>query len=431
MQETSAQITASVARGQRGIAMAFVFVLIALLLLVAILVITGALNAVDQAQAVGIKYGVLNSAEGAANLALNQIAHNVVATPGCVTGSLNGASYKSCVGANNLANPTPMPATDYANGSTILVPGYSAYIYGEATYGGSRKTYVEAIAQPAPPIAMPPGAVNAAQNINDLSPEPVDQDSLHPNDANIYANNNILVAAAPSTVQGSTYAVGTDGLNGADGTTHPGSSPIFFPTPTQIRQAANYAKQLGQAANNLTGSAMSPGTYSGNNYISGTLTITSGTVTFTSGQAIYIDGNLCISAGGALVDADGATSKQAVIVVNGVMSSGGSGGYSVFMPGNTLLIVLGNDPGSLNPCGLGSSDALTLAPAGGVEAVGTVFAANGSVDVAGTGIVQGAVDGGVNVDLSGGSGSALLYDAEQAVTTMTTGTMTYTAYNQD
>src|SRR5579872_6477088 len=76
---------------QRGVAMAFVFVLIALLLLVAILVVTG----------------VLNSAEAAANLALNELAENPKMTPGCVTGTLNGASYRSCMGLNNLKNALP------------------------------------------------------------------------------------------------------------------------------------------------------------------------------------------------------------------------------------------------------------------------------------------------------------------------------------
>jgi hypothetical protein len=51
--------------------------------------------------------------------------------------------------------------------------------------------------------------------------------------------------------------------------------------------------------------------------------------------------------------------------------------------------------------------------------------------VMGTGLVQGAFDAGVNVDLSGLAGSALQYDAKQAQTTLATGTMTYTAYNQD
>jgi hypothetical protein len=45
--------------------------------------------------------------------------------------------------------------------------------------------------------------------------------------------------------------------------------------------------------------------------------------------------------------------------------------------------------------------------------------------------VQGAFDAGGNVDLNGGSGSAVQYDAKQASTTLTTGTMTNTAYNQN
>jgi hypothetical protein len=417
--------------GQRGVAMAFVFVLIALLLLVAILVVTGALNAVDQAEAVGVKYGVLNSAEAAANLALNQLAEDPRESVGCVTGSLNGAVYHSCMGDNNLTNSQSSAATDYANGSTIFVPPKSAYIYGDATNNGSRKTYVEAIAQPAPPISMPPGAINAAQNINDLTPEPINQDPLHANDANIYANNNISAGNAASAVQGDTFAVGTDNVNGADGTTHPGSSPIFFPTPTQVTQAANYAQQVGQAGSNLSGAAITSGTYTGDMYINGDVDVSSGTVTFSNGTAVFINGNLCISGTGSLANTDSSFSNQAVMVVSGVMSSSGTGGYVVTIPGNTLLIVLGQDPGGINPCGSSATDALSLSPTAGVEPIGTVFAANGSVAIGGTGTVQGALDGGVNVDIGGSTGSTIQYDAEQAVTTMTTGTMTYTAYNQD
>jgi len=63
--------------------------------------------------------------------------------------------------------------------------------------------------------------------------------------------------------------------------------------------------------------------------------------------------------------------------------------------------------------------------------VGTVYATTGSVSVGGSGMVQGAFDAATNVDLSGLGGSALRYDAGQASTSLSTGTMTYTAYNQD
>lgn len=416
---------------QRGVAMAFVFVLIALLLLVAILVVTGALNAVNQAEAVGVKYGVLNSAEAAANLALNQLAENPKMTPGCVTGTLNGASYRSCMGLNNLKNSLPQTATDFANGTQIIVPGGSAYIYGEATNNGSRKTYVEAIARPAPPLNLPPGAVNAAQNINDLTPEPVHADPLHANDANLYANNNIAVSSPPgSLVQGATYAVGADPLLGADGKTHPGWSPVYFPTPTQVSQAAQTAKLIAQAGTTASGSSIAGGqSFTGDVYVNGNVNLSSGTVTFSNGQTVYVNGNLCINGTGELLNAN--VGQGVVMVVSGVMSSSGAGGYMTSMPTNALLIVLGNDPGLSNPCGSGA-DALSLMPTAGVEAVGTVYAANGSVSVSGTGSVQGALDGGINVDIAGSSAAAAIqYDAAQASTTMTTGTMTYTAYNQD
>lgn len=432
MRETRRQMFATLhaKHAQRGFAMAFVFVLIALLLLIAILVVTDAFNAVDQAQAVGVKYGVMNSAEAAANLALNRLAENPNEPVGCVTGSLNGMSYRSCMGYNNLYGSTAQVATDYANGQPLWVPKGTAYIYGESTNNGSRKVYVEAIADPAPPLTMPSGVVNAAQNINDLAPEPINQDALHQNDANIAANNNITMSGAPSTVQGSTQAVGTNALT--TGTTNTsGASPVYFPSPTQVTQAVQNARLIAQAGTAMSGATVSGAgttTYSGNIYVNGDVDVTSGTVTFTSGNDVYINGNLCISGTGSVLNTD---ANQGVMVVTGVVSSSGTGGYAVTLPANTLLIALGNDPGSINPCGSTAVDALSLAPTTGVEPIGTAFAANGSVAVRGTGTVQGAFDGGINVDIAGGSGSAILYDAGQANTTMTTGTMTYTAYNQD
>jgi hypothetical protein len=96
-----------------------------------------------------------------------------------------------------------------------------------------------------------------------------------------------------------------------------------------------------------------------------------------------------------------------------------------------MLMVLGSDPGSINPCGSSATDAVWLSPASGTEPVATVYAANGSINVTGSGTVQGALDAGANADLAGGTGAAVQYDANQAKTTLTTGTMTYTAYDQN
>jgi len=425
------QLNITGARGQRGFAMAFVFVLVALLLLIAILVITGAFNATNQAQAVGVKYGVLNSAEAAANLALNRLAENPSEPVGCVTGSLNRAAYKSCLGLNNLSWPTGRLTSDYADpGSNVWVPKGAAYIYGEATNQGSRKVYVEAIAQPAPPLVMPSGAVNAAADINDMAPMNIHQDPLHPNDATLYANNNINVPGSGSTVQGVTHAVGTDSLVGSDSTTHSGSAAIGFPNFTEVSQAAQNAKLTAQAGTTLSGSTVSSGTatYTGNVYINGDVNVSAGTVTFSAGTYVYIDGNLCVSGTGTVLNADGG---QGLMVVKGVVSSSGSGGYQTIAGQNTMLLSLAADPGAINPCGSSATDALSLSPIGGVEPVGTVYASAGSVQITGVGTVQGAFDAGGNVDLKGGRGSALQYDAKQASTTLTTGTMTYTAYNQN
>jgi hypothetical protein len=416
---------------ERGFAMAFVFVLVALLLLIAILIITGAFNANNQAQAVGVKYGVLNSAEAAANLALNRLAENPSEPEGCVTGTLNGASYRSCLAKNNLLSGAGIMSTDFANGQPLFVPAHSGYIYGEATSNGNRRAYVEAIAQPAPPLAMPPGAVNAAQNVNDMTSMPIQQDPLHTNDADIHANNNITVGGgSPSPVQGSTFAVGTDSLPGWNAVKNSGYSATGFPNATQIAESAQTAKAIAQTGASMSGAVFSATTtaYTGNLYVNGDVNINSASVTLGSGSDVYINGNLCISGTGSLVNTDG---SQGILVVSGVVSSAGSGGYQVPFGNNTLMLVLANDPGSINPCGVSATDAVSLSPASGTESVGTVYAASGSVNITGNGLLQGAFDAGNNVDLSGLAGSALQYDAKQAQTTLATGTMTYTAYNQD
>jgi hypothetical protein len=430
MQETDRQRLRGRGTRQRGFAMAFVFVLVALLLLIAILIITGAFNANNQAQAVGVKYGVLNSAEAAANLALNRLAENPSEPEGCITGTLNGASYRSCLAKNNLLPSSGVMSTDYANGKPLWVPAHSGYIYGEATSNGNRKAYVEAIAQPAPPLTLPPGAVNAAQNVNDVTSMPINQDPLHTNDADIHANNNITVGGTASPVQGSTFAVGTDALPGWNHVMNSGYSATGFPNATQIAEGAQTAKAVAQSGSSMTGAsfAATSGTHTGNIYINGDVNITSAAVTLASGSDVYINGNLCISGTGSLVNTDG---SQGLLVVTGVVSSAGTGGYVVPFGNNTLMLVLANDPGSINPCGVGATDAVSLSPASGTESVGTIYAASGSISITGSSLLQGAFDAGNNVDLNGLGGSALQYDAKQAQTTFATGTMTYTAYNQD
>ncbi len=416
------------ARG-RGFAMAFVFVFVALLLIIAVLVISGAFNAGSSAQAVGAKYAVLNSAEAAANLALNRLAENPNEPVGCVPGALNGAAYRSCLGFNNLFNAIPQPTVDLATGKTFLVPGKSAYIYGEATVQGNRKVYVEAIAQPAPPLQLPGGVINAAHDVNDVSAQPINADPLYGSDANVHANNNINVQGPASSVQGNTFAVGVDQLPGLNGK-NSNQPAISFPNSVQVSQANQNAILIAKAGTQYTGAqiaANGTAAYTGNVYVKGDVDLTSGTVTFSSGSAVYIDGNLCLNGTASLINGD---ANQGILVVNGVVSSAGSGGYQVTNPdNNSLMLVLGNDTAGVNPCGNGATDAVFLAPLG-VEPVGTIYAANGSINTASTGTIVGALDAGVNVDVAGNNGSVVRYDHNQTNTTMATGTMTYTAYSQ-
>src|ERR1700680_538052 len=131
---------------------------------------------------------------------------------------------------------------------------------------------------------------------------------------------------------------------------HSGSAAVGFPNFTQLAQAAQNAKLTAQAGTSMSGSTVSSGTatYKGNVYVNGDVNVSSGTVTFSAGTYVYIDGNLCISGTGSVVNADGG---QGLMVVKGVVSSSGSGGYQTVAGQNTMLLSLAADPGALNPAG--------------------------------------------------------------------------------
>src|SRR5450755_2208684 len=108
---------------QRGVVMLIVVILVALLIIVALIVAYGAFNAQTSAQALGVKYRVLNSAEAGANVALNELAENPSDPNGsCDNGALNGKPYTGCVEVNNLNNVNGVQATDPETGNTVNVP---------------------------------------------------------------------------------------------------------------------------------------------------------------------------------------------------------------------------------------------------------------------------------------------------------------------
>jgi len=405
--------------------MLIVVILVALLIIVALIVAYGAFNAQTSAQALGVKYRVLNSAEAGANLALNELAENPNYPSGnCVNGTLNAKPYSGCVELNNLGNKGTPQVPDPETGTLITVPANSAYIYGESSFQGGRKVYIEAIADPSPPLTLPAGAINSQNDVNDLAPEPIMQDPLSPGDANVNADGNINVPGTPSTVQGATSAVGTNQIPG--GTS--GGAAIKFPTQIEVQQAAQNARSLAQAGSQVTGASLSSGSggaIAGNTYVNGDIQLTKGTITITQGSYVYVNGNVCVSGSGVIANAN---QGQNVFVVSGVMAVTGTGNYNAAPGQNSLLLVLGSDPTTFSPCGA-APYALDLEPTGTPSQIGTVYSSAGSVYLGGSTTLTGAADGS-NVLIGGGPSSAFKYDSVQSATTMTTGTLTYSAYNE-
>jgi hypothetical protein len=418
------------AHAARGVVMLIVIILVALLIIIAMLLATGAFNAETSVEAVAVKYRVLNSAEGGVNSALNELAEDPSTAPTCYPGTLNGMVNSGCIVSNNLQIGKPTMVPDPATGQNINVPANAAYLYGESSYSGGRKVFVEAIADLSPPLNLPSGAINAAASVNDLAPETIaaDPHALTP-DANVNANANINVMGQASTVNGTTNAVGTDFLPGFGNQVHSGGPAVAFPSAVEIQQAAQNARSLARAGSYVTGATLSSGsggTVIGNAFIDGDLQLSSGTVTLSGGSYVYVNGNVCVSGTGSLANLN---TGQNTLVVSGVVSVQSSGTFMTAAQQNSLLLVMGGDAAQSGPCG--STYAVDLEPTtSGTFPIGTVFAGTGSVYVGGASAFSGALDAIQNVYIGGTPTSSFAYDAVQASTALSTGTLSYTAYNE-
>ncbi|HEY5094751.1 MAG TPA: hypothetical protein VII69_06540 [Candidatus Eremiobacteraceae bacterium] len=413
----------------RGVVMLIVIILVALLIIIALLLASGAFNAETAVEAVAAKYRVLNSAEGGVNAALNNLAEDPYATPTCYPGTLNNMVYTGCIVSNNLQRSSPAPVLDPATGDQINVPKNSAYLYGESSVGGGRKVYIEAIASLAPPLTLPNGAINAVGSVNDLAPETIaaDPQAMSP-DANVNANADIDVSSLPSSVSGTTSAVGTDNLPGTGDKTNSGANSVAFPNAVQLQQAAQNAQSLARAGSHFTGASLSSGsggTVTGNAFIDGDLLLSAGTVTLTGGSYVYINGNLCVTGSGTLANLN---TGQNIVVVSGMVSVQSSGSFMTAAQQNSLLLVMGPDSGQPGACG--TTYAVDLESGAGAAPIGTIFAGSGSLYVGGSSALSGALDSTNNIYIGGNPASSFTYDATQAQTTLTTGTLTYTAYNE-
>ena len=419
-------------RRGRGMVMILVLVLVALLLIVTLAIIAGSNSASQSTTAVSIKYRVLNAAEGGENVALNAVATNPGTQEGTqLNGSLNGIAYQAWIRANNLLGATPETWTDPATGNSITIPPNSAYLYGTASDNGGHPVFVEAIAEPVPPLTLPPGVFNAGGNVVDMTASPINADALNPNDADIYALKDILVSSpVESPVQGNTYAGGTDNLDGMNGRHSDASFTFQFPSAAQVNEAARTAKLSAQ-----TGSQIAPatieqgGTFKGNVYVNGNVTLNQ-PVIFTSGTFVYIDGDLCVGSAGSMSNTNAGKSE---FVVNGTVEVSGGGTYAATAGQNALMLVLGFDQASSSagtPCDAANAHAIDLeVGASGENAVGTLYAPNGSIELTGAGTLLGAVDAGNDLLFNSSNVKAgMQYDAAQAQTTLNTGTLTYNSY---
>jgi len=420
------------ARAARGVVMLIVIILVALLIIIALLLATGAFNAETSVEAVAVKYRVLNSAEGGVNAVLNDLAESPSTGPTCYPGTLNGMNNKGCIVYNNLQNPNPEPSVlDPATGSNITVPAKSAYLYGESSYSGGRTVIIEAIADNSPPLTLPNGAINAAASVNDLAPEPIAADPhAMAADANVNANANITVLGLPSTVGGATNAVGNDYLPGIGGIMTSDGPSVAFPNTVQVQQAVQNAQSLARAGSYVTGASLSSGsggTVTGNAFIDGDLRLSSGTVTLSGGSYVYVNGNVCVTGTGSLANLN---TGQNTLVVSGVVSVQSSGTFLTTAQQNSLLLVMGGDSVQSNSCG--STYAVDLeSTASGAFPIGTIFAGTGSVYVGGASALSGALDAIQNVYIGGSPTSSFAYDAIQASTAISTGTLSYSAYNEN
>jgi hypothetical protein len=420
---------------ERGMVMILVLVLVALLLIVALAVITGSNNAALSATAVSVKYRVLNSAEGGANSALDDLAQNPAeADNKHLAGSLNGAQWDAYIRVNNLLSNNGATYYDPVTGKKIDVPAHAAYLYGYASDSdtGGHKTYVEAIAVPGPPLTLPSGVINAGRDILDLAPMAINSDPLDKkiDDADVHANNNIT-GQLSTVVQGATFAVGSDDLMGAAGR-FPNSPAVSFPSASQISQTVRTANLSALAGTVLTPAQIAQNgthTYSGNVYIGGDLDVGSNAVTFSGGKYVYVDGNLCLTANGGQVN-DFNSIPNEIVVAGNVEVAGGT--YGIIAGQNTLMIVLGNDDNSTTPCAgqRTNAHAVDFATVASLPSpIGTIYAANGSIEITGPGAVAGVLDAGTDIRILGTNQKlGMQYDLQQANTTMNTGTLTYESY---
>ena len=400
-------------RRERGMTMMIALIVVAVLLFVAVVLLSNAFGSAATENSIRSKLAAFNAAEAGIDQVVDELDKARGQTTMCANGAnpqamgtlADGGSYEWCIEYNGIVTHMPAKIRDRANTSrTITVPADTVYAWSSGTgQGGGRGVLIEALIAPSDGMTLPTGAVAAGGDVYLRGEVGVYESSPGAGDASIRANGNIYESAPPAAVQGATYAAGIDQVSGQQGS-FPNSPPMPVPSQSQVTAAA------GDASNEATGGSttMPPPKRSafvnGNAFINGDLDLYSGTVVISKGKSVFIDGNVCIHSGARLIN-DGAN-----LWVSGVFSTVGAGnGYTVREAGGTL-VVLGSDtsPACSNSFG---GYALQLDATSNAR-VGLVYAPNGSIDLAGTGVVVGALDAGAQVYLDSANGGGVRLDAK-------------------
>jgi type II secretory pathway pseudopilin PulG len=395
--------------------MMIALIVVAVLLFVAVVLLSNAFGSAATENSIRSKLAAFNAAEAGIDQVVDELDRSHGSSSACANGADNGTmgtlsdggSYQWCIAYNAIVKQHSGYVLDRANvNNHINVPLNTVYAWSSGTgQGGGRGVLIEALIAPSSGMTLPAGAVIAGGDVYIRGDAGIYESTPGAADAVMRANGNIYENAQPSAVQGPTYAAGIDQVPG-EGGQFPNSSPMPVLSQSQLTAAA------GDASNEATGgtATMPPPTRSavidGNVFINGDLELTSGTVVLSKGKSVFIDGNVCIHDGAKLIN-DGAN-----LWVSGVFSTvGASGGYSVRAQGGTL-VVLGSDSATQCVNSFGAY-ALQLDPTSN-ERVGLVYAPNGSIDLAGTGTVVGALDAGNQVYLDSTSGGGIRIDKKIA-----------------
>ena len=401
----------------RGFAMVTALLVMGILLVVAAFVMTDVQYLASDTQVLEQRNKAYDAGEAGIDTMLDYLDRDPTQTSGCPGGTIGNNSFSCTIVANNFYSATPQPVADPINPSnTDTVPVGDALITSQVTSPFSGRTIsIEAlVSAPVFTTLFPHGAINAGNNVTGGGHMPVYADTTDsvPNDATVHANNN--VTSFTTTVQGNTYAVGTDAQVGADGTTHSGAAAVSLPSSSFLTNFTSYT--YNQAFNHGTVVAPSSMTgtksFSGNVYIgsssgtagSGNLDLTNGTYTF-NGGVVFVDGYLCLSGHAQIIN----NGNTIIVVRNQFAQAGNSSSYGVAAGSRGVLAVLGTDTA---PSCSAANGAYAFNDSGnGSEDLGIVWTPNGSTQLAGNGNLIGAVEAGTNAVLSGGgSGGNFTYD---------------------